>query len=198
MRRLIALIVVLVVAAWIYHRHREGVVYTPPYTAPQAVQADSQLGTLPTAPKPQPTYEWQVERTDSFVMAPEVGFSGYAWPRRSPFRERLDIEAKSPVSVGYISDSYAETFRANPNELLSKPIFTCLQQHVLRTRIECGLDTSDEGFVLVMWDERSTAQMIGAGAMAALGSREAAEQAAIRNDVKITYSELRCRNCGTY
>jgi hypothetical protein len=171
-----------------------------PAVAASVAQAVPTPGEVPTAtPVPDPVWEWTKIRSDSMVFAPGSGMTGYEVPRDSHTQVKVGIQAKSPVTVGYFPDSYAEAMKNNTANTLTLPIFACLNQHVLQTTVQCTLDTSVGGYLLFIKDERTGGQLLGAGVMRYLGDRKPLEDMSARNDVTVDLMNYVCtRNCTDY
>lgn len=174
----------------------------PGVTAAAATQTISPTPVeAPTStPVPDPVWEWTKIKSDSVVFAPGSGLTGYQVPQNStPQPVRIGIEAKSPVTVAYFPESYTAAMNSNPLETLKLPIFSCLNQHVLATTVECTLDTSTSGYVLLVKDERTGGQILGATLMGIAGIKKPFEDVAARNDVTIGIMGYVCtRNCTEY
>lgn len=168
-----------------------------PVAAAVPVPADTPA---PTAtPIPDPVWEWTSVKKESFVVAPGAGLTGYGVPQNSSVQRKIIVEAKLPIFAAYFPQSANQTVISNPTEALKYPLWHCINQHVLNTTIECPLDTSTEGYLLLLKDERTAAQALSAGLLGGFGVKKPLEDATARNDVSIEILEYRCvRNCTEY
>lgn len=160
---------------------------------PESVFSNAPSSTPPV----QPVMGWRKVLDDTFVMDAGGVRVGYLVPQTNvPFKPKIEISARAPVAIAYIPESYREQMLRDPKNVLQLNIFRCLHQHVLSTTLQCPLDTSTEGYNLVIVDERTAADAVGAGILGGLGIKEPAQQALVRNDVRINYSAWGCvSNC---
>ena len=168
----------------------------PPAAAAPVAQAPAPVAT-PTATPEHAAWDWTVVKSETFVFQPGEGrISGEIPANGESTRERVTIEAKSPVMAAFVDSGYRQLLISDLNQAYRKPIFHCLQRNTLSTTITCGLDTSTGGYVFLIKDERTASQQLGAGLMAALGNKKPMEDATTRNDVTLKYWEWKCvRNC---
>ncbi len=148
---------------------------------------------VPT-PIQQPVWQWTQIGRETLVFQPGEGRVGYDIPQGDSRPRKIVISARSPLQLSYIPTEFRQQMIADPQGTLKLAIFTCLQQHVLQTEYRCNIPNG--GYSLVLRDERTLGDALGAGFAAALGLKGPANQQLIRNDVSIQTLVWECvRNC---
>lgn len=143
-----------------------------------------------------PVMGWKTISSQTFVLQPAGGQLGWDVAEGASTTPTIEIKAKSPVQVSWIPASFRNGFMTNANAYSNMPIYFCLQQHLLGTSYQCTLNTRQQGYFLYIRDERTPADMLGAGILAGLGVKAPANQELLRNDVTVEVKSFGCvANC---
>lgn len=95
-------------------------------------------------------------RMDAFnkpvVMAAGQGLTWYELPKGASYFPVIYLEAKFPVTVSFIPEKNVDIIDKPSSKGLA--IHTCEQEHKQKTIVMCDLDTTKEGWVFYIHDDR--------------------------------------------
>jgi len=158
----------------------------PPVDAPQTEASE---------PPAQPVMDWKEVKNESLVLNPGSTMVALAVIKGLP-SPRIEINAKSPVSVALIPEIYRETVLQNPAYASTLSIYYCYESRLLHTTLSCTVDSSSGAYYLWVKDERTMGSQVTGGILGGLGFKGPAEQELVRNDLALRYSVYMCvENC---